>query len=185
MQNVNCTTSVPSVTIITPTDGTGSDVAKHVLAASATGASQLKDSDLNVGGAQFTVKACTDAPVGSAMQLTAGLKGSTLAPLASATAVANDGSCPAGEPNVGIFANAKLPESAESITGALVTATELVVKVTDVATTGTSQAVDVGSIRRRRRWSPPTPIHSAARCYRAQRRLPKTCDSSRARHRST
>jgi hypothetical protein len=134
--------SQATVAIINPVDGTGSDVATHILAASATSA--RKDEDAAKAGAQFTVVACTDAPSGS-MTLLGGVKGQTAQTLATTTsvaAVAGD-NCPTGKSYVGKFAAATLPESAESSVGALVNPTELTVTVSDQGTLGTSPAVDV------------------------------------------
>jgi len=142
VQGVSCTSTLPGIAIINPVDGTGSDVATHILAATATSA--RKDEDAAKAGAQFTVVACTDVQNGS-MTLLGAVKGQTAQTIAittSVAAVAGD-NCPTGKSYVGKFAAATLPESAEAALGALVNPTELTVTVSDQGTTGTSPAVDV------------------------------------------
>lgn len=144
IQGVRCASSLPSVQIVEPVDGTGSDVTKHILSATAT---QLrKDQDAAKAGAQYTVVACTDVASGSAELLT-GLVGGTAKAWptkATPTAAQASDNCPSGLGYVLKFTNADLDESAETGTGTLATATELKVKVTDVSTAeGTSPAVAV------------------------------------------
>lgn len=140
---VRCASTLPSVQIVEPIDGTGADVSKHILAASSTQA--RKDQDANTAGAQYTVIACTDVAGGSG-QLLAGPVGATTpvgAPVVATAATPAD-NCPAGLGHVLKFTNVTLPESAQDTTGALTVATELKVEVTDVSTVkGTSPAVQV------------------------------------------
>lgn len=145
IQGVRCTSTLPSVQIVEPVDGTGSDVSKHILAANAT--QTRKDQDANTSGAQYTVVACTDA-AGSSGQLQTNLAGGTPtnigAAVAAVAAVPAD-NCPTGFGFVFKFTNATLLESAKNATtGALTAATELRVEVTDVSTaTSTSPVVAV------------------------------------------
>lgn len=140
---VRCASSLPSVQIVEPVDGTGSDVSKHLLAASSSQA--RKDQDANKAGAQYTVVACTDVTGGSTA-LKVGLVGGTPVSIkgpAPTPAQAGD-NCPSGLGNVVKFTNADLDESAEDALGALAKATELTVEVTDVSTAvGKSPAVQV------------------------------------------
>jgi len=142
VQGVSCTSGLPGVAIINPVDGTGADIATHILAATATSA--RKDEDATKAGAQFTVVACTDVPNGP-MTLLGAAKGQapqSLATTTSVAAVATD-NCPVGKSYVGKFAGATLPESDESTLGVLQNPTELTVTVSDQGTVGTSPAVDV------------------------------------------
>jgi hypothetical protein len=142
VQGVSCTSGLPGVAIINPVDGTGADVATHILAATASSA--RKDEDAAKAGAQFTVVACTDVPNGP-MTLLGAVKGQPVQPLAMTTSVAAAAGddCPAGKSYVGKFAAATLPESEEAALGALLNPTELTVTVSDQGTVGTSPAVDV------------------------------------------
>jgi hypothetical protein len=144
VKGVSCSSKLPSVQIVDPTDGTGADVASHILSATANQA--RKDLDGSVGGPQYTVRACTDAATGKA-QLLAGLKGATLGaigqPIAVAAAQAGDG-CPVGLGYLAKFSGVTLYESSENADGTLATPTELRVDVTDeVQDVGRSPWVDV------------------------------------------
>lgn len=142
---VSCASSLPSVQIIEPVAGTGSDVTTHILAASMT--QPRKDQDANLPGAQYTVVACTDT-AGTATLLS-GLAGGTLVAVAGQTGIATQAAqpsdnCPAGHPNVVKFVNATLTDSAEDSSGNLATATELKVEVIAASSAkGTSPAVQL------------------------------------------
>ncbi len=139
LSGVTCSSSKPTVQIISPvTDApTFSDPTRHLLANSA--AQPFHDQSSGTPGAQTDVVACTSR-AGTA-SLFAGLHAGTLtqvgASVATSAATALDG-CPTGLGFVVRFAGATLPESAENAaTGALTTATEIRVDVTDVsASTG-------------------------------------------------
>jgi hypothetical protein len=144
IQGVSCASELPSVQIVEPISGIGADPTTHILAANATQA--RKDQDAAAPGAQYTVVACTDVAGGTGV-LEAGLAGGALSqiagPVTAVPATAAD-NCPATLGNVLKFTNATLPESGEDASGALTAATELRVKVTNVATAvGTSPAVQV------------------------------------------
>ena len=142
VQGVSCTSTSPAVAIINPVDGTGTDKATHILAATTTNA--RKDEDASTAGAQFTVVACTDVPNGP-MTLLGYVKGQTphsIATTTSVAAVAAD-NCPAGKAYVGKFVGATLPESEETTLGVLLNPTQLAVTVSDQGTIGTSPVVDV------------------------------------------
>lgn len=135
---VRCASTLPSVQIVEPVDGIGSDVSKHILAANAS--QTRKDQDGNVPGAQYTVVACTDAAGGKGTLRS----GSTtlVAGITAVPAVPAD-SCPVGLNQVLKFA-ATLPESAEDSGGNLVAGTALEVDVEEVSTAvGTSPIVKV------------------------------------------
>ncbi|MCK6533011.1 MAG: FG-GAP-like repeat-containing protein [Polyangiaceae bacterium] len=145
LKGIRCASSLPGVQIIEPVDGTGSDVSKHILAATAT--QVRKDQDGTKAGAQYSVTACSN--VAGTGTLRAGISGSTLTVVASnvatAPAQASD-NCPAGYGHVVKFTNADLPDSTVTTDGknALVAGTELEVEVTDVSTAkGKSPAVKV------------------------------------------
>ncbi len=143
---ITCSSTLPSVQIISPLSdsGTFSDQSKHIL--SATAPVGIPDLDPTTPGAQANVVACTDT-AGTAALLV-GQAGGALAQLggavAEAVAVPAD-NCPAGLGFVAHFNGVTLPESNESGTGALVSATELRVFVTATANAliGSSPAVDV------------------------------------------
>jgi hypothetical protein len=141
---VSCSSTLPSVQILDPVDGTGSDVTKHILAASSN--QPRKDGDPGRAGAQYTVRACTDAAGGTA-QLFTGLKGAALAPNgASITVVAAQAAdgCPAGLGFLATFPAATLRESIENGDGTLATPTEVRVDVTNASLgVGSSPLVDV------------------------------------------
>ncbi|MCC6652917.1 MAG: FG-GAP repeat protein [Candidatus Eisenbacteria bacterium] len=143
IKGVRCASTLPSVQVIDPVDGTGADVTKHILAASMV--QPRKDQDATKTGCQFTVSACTDvngkgtlyAGVGTPVEV-AGQKD-----IQAQAASAGD-NCPASYPFVIKFVNADLPESAETAANALQTPTSLYVKVTDTSTAvGTSPTVQV------------------------------------------
>lgn len=142
---VACASSLPTIQIVSPVDGSGADPSTHLLAAGTT--LGFADLDPSTPGAQANVRACTDAQTGN-VTLRAGQAGGTLdvvsaAPVAVVPAQMSDG-CPSALPYVATFASVTLPESAEDGTGALVTATRLVADVTDVSTaTSSSPNVDV------------------------------------------
>ena len=143
VKGVTCASNLPSVQIIDPIDGTGTDVNTHILAASMN--TTRVDQDGSTPGAQYTVVACTDTQGGSA-QLMAGLAGGTLSALGSAvtvaTATAAD-NCPSGLGYVAKFTNVTIPKSSENADGSLKTATELRVDVTAPSSAqGSSPAVD-------------------------------------------
>ncbi|MEI9939902.1 MAG: VCBS repeat-containing protein [Pseudomonadota bacterium] len=142
VQGVSCTSALPGIAIVDPVDGTGVDIATHILAASAT--SGRKDESSTKAGAQFTVVACTDVP-NAPMTLSGAVKSQTAQSLGTTTSVAAVAAdnCPVGKSYVGKFAGVTLPESQESSLGALVNPTRLSVTVNDQGTTGTSPAVDV------------------------------------------
>lgn len=145
IQGVSCASTNPSVQIVDPTDGTGADATKHILAADQTQA--RRDNNPNKPGAQYDVTACTDAATGKAT-LKLGLAGGALAtwnttPVDVVAAQPSD-NCPSGLGYVAKFAGVDLPESDEDNAGKLNTATELVVDVEDESlATGSSPAVDV------------------------------------------
>lgn len=145
IKGVTCASSLPSVQVIEPLDGSGADVSKHILAASM--AQPRKDQNAGKAGAQYTVVACTDT--NGKGTLLAGLAGGTATPvagqvdIAAQPAQASD-NCPAGYPHVLKFTDADLPESTETATNALAAATELRVEVKATSTAkGTSPAVQV------------------------------------------
>jgi hypothetical protein len=142
VQAISCTSNLPGVAIINPVDGTGSDITTHILAATATSA--RKDENAAKPGAQFTVVACTDVPSG-VMTLMGAVKGETPQSLATTTSVAAvpADNCPAGKAYVGKFVGATLPESDETVLGALISPTQVTVTVSDQGTIGTSPTVDV------------------------------------------
>ena len=143
ISGVKCASTLPSVQIVEPIAGTGTDVSTHILAASATQA--RKDQDATKAKAQYTVVACTDV-VGGTGKLKVGLAGGTLAEVATAVAAPAQAAdnCPTGLGNVLKFTNATLDESAMNVNNALTTATRLVVDIQDVSTAkGSSPAVDV------------------------------------------
>jgi len=144
VKGVTCASNLPSVQIIDPVDGTGTDINTHILAASMN--TTRVDQNASTPGAQYTVVACTDTQGGSA-QLLAGMAGGTLAPLGSAitvaTATAAD-NCPSGLGYVAKFANVTIPKSSENADGTLNAASELRVDVTAPSTAkGSSPPVDV------------------------------------------
>jgi len=142
VSGVSCASSLPSVQIIDPIDGTGSDVATRILA---SGALQVrKDQNSQQAGAQYTVRACTDA-AGSTGILYAGLSGSALStalgsPVTAQPSVSGD-NCPSTLGYVFVFSNVDLPESTESATGALTVATALKVQVTDISRTANDSPI--------------------------------------------
>ncbi len=141
---ITCASNLPSVQIIDPIDGTGTDVNTHILAASMN--TTRVDQDAATPGAQYTVVACTDTQGGSA-QLMAGLAGGTLtalgSPITVATATAAD-NCPSGLGYVAKFNKVTIPKSSENSDGSLNTASELQVDVTAPSTAkGSSPAVDL------------------------------------------
>lgn len=147
LKGIKCASTLPSVQIIEPVDGTGADVSKHILAA--TAAQARKDQDAAKLGAQYSVTACTS--VAGTATLRAGLAGGTLSPvvgqsnIATSPAQASD-NCPTGFGHVVKFTNADLPDSAVTTDGKanLVAATKLEVEVTESSTAkGKSPAVDV------------------------------------------
>lgn len=142
VQSISCTSELPGVAIVNPVDGTGTDIATHILAATAT--SGRKDENDAKPGAQFTVVACTDVPNAS-MTLMGAVKGLTPQALATATsaAAAPGDNCPVGKSYVGKFVGATLPESEQTTLGELINPTELTVTVSDQGTVGTSPPVDV------------------------------------------
>lgn len=143
IQGVRCASSLPSVQIIDPVDGTGSDVTKHILAASMT--QPRKDQDSAKAGCQFTVSACTDVNGKGTLFTGVGTPTEVVGQkdIQAQTATAAD-NCPAGYPFVIKFVNADIPESAETSANALQTPTSMYVTVTDTSTAlGTSPTVQV------------------------------------------
>jgi hypothetical protein len=146
LTGITCSATTPTVQIVTPvTDApTFTDPSRHLLAA--TAAQAFKDQNAGTPGAQTDVVAC--ASRGGTAALFAGHTGdATLtqvgASVATTAATAADG-CPAGLGFVARFTGVTLPESVETATGALATATQLRVDVTDVsASTGSSAPLDL------------------------------------------
>ena len=135
LSGVTCSSTTPTVQIISPvTDApTYTDPTRHLLANSAT--QPFKDQSAATPGAQTDVVACTSR-AGTAA-LFAGLHAGTLtqvgASVSTSAATALDG-CPTGLGFVVKFTGATLPQSAEdATTGALATATEIRVDVTDAS----------------------------------------------------
>ena len=145
ISGVACASTSPTVLITAPISDAPNfaDVSKRLLNAGASKMNnQLVDLDAGTAGAQATITACTDR-AGMA-QLMVGQAGGALAPLGAPVAATATSGCPAGLGFVATFTNVTLPESAESATGALSTATRLRVDLTDVATaTGQSNLVDI------------------------------------------
>jgi hypothetical protein len=147
VSGVSCTSSLPSVQIVSPvSDAPAFDVpARHIL--SATAPVGVKDTQPGTAGAQANVVACVDrAGTGT---LNVGPAGGTLNPtLTGVTAVAavTSDNCPSGLGFALHFADVTLPESAESAVGALTTATRLRVHFVDAANAASnndSAAVDL------------------------------------------
>jgi hypothetical protein len=139
---VTCAVSTPSVQIVDPVDGTGSDLDTHILHSS-MGTLRV-DSQPGTAGAQYTVRACTDQSAGTA-ELYTGLDGSALTPLTSSTvftpASAGDG-CPASLGYVVEFTDATLIDSTvDPSTLQLTKASELRVDVIAAGETGSSPEV--------------------------------------------
>jgi hypothetical protein len=104
-----------------------------------------KDQDATKAGCQYTVTACTD--VNGKGTLYAGTGTPVEVPgqkdIQAVTAQPSD-NCPPGLPYLIKFTNADIPESIETATNTLQTATSLQVKVTDVSTAvGTSPTVQL------------------------------------------
>lgn len=146
ISGVSCSSTLPSVQIISPVGDMApfSDVSKRLLAAGSTNA--FKDLDPNTPGAQANVVACTDRATQNAT-LYVGQAGGALTALGAPVtlnAAAPTDNCPNGLGFVAKFNNVTLPESAETDAGALVTATELRVDVTDVSlSVGSSPLTDI------------------------------------------
>lgn len=143
IKGVRCASKLPTVQIIEPVDGTGSDVSKHILAASMS--QPRKDEDAVKAGAQYTVAACSD--VNGVATLYSQLVGATAKKVqenvVGAAAQPAD-NCPAGYPFVYKFPKADLETSAVNAANQLTTATELRVDVTDTSTAiGASPTVQV------------------------------------------
>jgi hypothetical protein len=134
VSGVTCTSSLPSVQIVSPvSDAPAFDVpARHIL--SATAPVGVRDTVPATPGAQANVVACVDrAGTGT---LNAGPAGGALNPaLTGVTAVAAvpADNCPSGLGFALHFADVTLPESTESAVGALTTATRLSVHFVDAA----------------------------------------------------
>jgi len=145
LSSLSCASTLPSVQIIDPVDGTGSDVATHILASSA--AQIRKDENAGVGGAQYTVRACTDADVGASGVLLAGLVGGAKVQVGSNVLVVAkqlSDNCPNALGNTLVFSGVTLPESVSDSAGLLTSSTELAVSVTDISrAVGVSPVVNV------------------------------------------
>ncbi len=139
---VTCAAVTPSVQIVDPVASLESDPDTRILAAASVHA--RKDKDASALGAQYLVRACTDAAGGQAVLRTR-FGAETPRDLASAAlelATPADG-CPAAHAYVARF-ETTVPESRENQAGALLTATTLEVSVTDLSgESGTSPAVAV------------------------------------------
>ena len=146
LSGITCSSSTPTVQIITPvTDApTFTDPTRHLLAA--TAAQPFHDQSAVLPGAQTDVIACTSR--GGTAVLSAGHTGDAPlvqvgASVATTAATMTDG-CPTGLGFVARFPGVTLPESVETATGALATATELRVDVTDASSTmGSSVPLDL------------------------------------------
>jgi hypothetical protein len=146
LTGITCSAATPTVQIITPVSDAPAfnDPTKHLLAA--TAAQAFKDKDGTMPGAQTDVVACTSR-AGTAA-LFAGHTGDATLTLvaggvATVAAVPAD-NCPAGLGFVAKFTTVTLPESVESATGALTTATEIRVDLTDSSSsTGSSMPLDL------------------------------------------
>jgi hypothetical protein len=148
IQGVSCAGATgPSVEIIDPIGGSRlevmADLAKRVL----VNAGPRRDENLAAPGAQYTVIACTNAPLGSSATLHAGKAGETLAQVATTTVVAADAgasACPLHRPYAARLAGATLPDSWVDGLGRLKTATRLRVDVDGAdAGVGASPVVDL------------------------------------------
>jgi hypothetical protein len=146
LSNITCSSSTPTVQIVTPvTDApTFTDPSRHLLSASA--AQAFVDKNGAVAGAQTDVVACTSR-AGTATLFAGHTGDPSLTQIAAAvttsTATVTDG-CPNGLGFVARFSSVTLPESVETATGALATATELRVDVTDTSSsTGQSAPLDL------------------------------------------
>jgi hypothetical protein len=146
LSNITCSSSTPTVQIVTPvTDApTFTDPSRHLLAASA--AQAFVDKNGAVPGAQTDVVACTSR-AGTATLFAGHTGDPSLTQIAAAVttsaATVTDG-CPNGLGFVARFSSVTLPESVETATGALATATELRVDVTDASSsTGQSAPLDL------------------------------------------
>jgi hypothetical protein len=133
LTGITCSSALPTVQIITPVTDSPmfNDPSRHLLAATAP--QSLRDQDGATPGAQTDVVACTSRAgtaalfAGHASDMTLTQVGAS-APTMVATAA--DG-CPAGLGFVVRFAGATVPESLETATGALASATRLRVDLTD------------------------------------------------------
>jgi hypothetical protein len=146
LTGITCSASTPSVQIVTPVSDapTFTDPSRHLLASTAP--QPFRDQNAALPGAQTDVVAC--ASRGGNAALFAGHTGdATLvqvgATVATTAAAPADG-CPAGLGFVARFTGVTLPESVETATGALSTATELRVDVTDISSSkGSSAPLDL------------------------------------------
>lgn len=158
---VTCSWAKPIVQISSPVSGTQANQATHLLAASYP--QTLRDRQVSVPGAQWTVRACTDTVNGTAT-LFGGIEGSPLnvlaGPVLLSTAQPAD-NCPTGLFGVARFFDATLPESDELLNGNLDTMTELRVEVTDhLQEVGQSEPVTLWVDS----FPPSLSIFSAVRC---------------------
>lgn len=136
--NVKCQTANPTVVIVDPVSYDATSSSPVIL-------NKSKDADPAVYGLQYTVTACTNAPVGSMATLQQKAPGLPSAPIGAEVTVsaaqASD-SCPAGTTNVAKFAGVTLAESSELADGTLVEVTRLRADVVVAGTTFSSALHD-------------------------------------------
>ncbi|MBN1606529.1 MAG: FG-GAP repeat protein, partial [Polyangiaceae bacterium] len=128
--NITCASADPLVSLVDPVSDAPGFAHPLIVA---------DDTQPTVEGAQYTVVACTNAPVGSDATLSSGLVGGGLAPIATATVEedSSGGPCDTSQLNRLVFVDAELTPSAEDPSSyELTDATRLEVSVTDSGTLG-------------------------------------------------
>lgn len=141
--NLTCAATNPTVTFLDPVanDATFSDKSKRILAAGNTEATRVDQG--TASGAQYVVRACTSAPVGSTAVLKTGRLGETLADAGSVTTITStDANCTG---SLIVFPSVTLPETlSTNAADAVPTApTQVAVTVTDLNLGTTTQTIDV------------------------------------------
>ena len=146
LSGVRCAGAGPSLEVADPPGGSlreiQGDLGRRVLASTTTTAPH-RDSDPVTPGAQYQVRVCTNAAIGSTVTLLGGRAGTTLSALGTGTVGTGDTTgCSYGRSNVALV-DATLPESGEDPMGRLVQPTRLQASVTEGGGTYMSPPVDL------------------------------------------